>query len=642
MKKRTAFLVIVCLLVIAVAVPGVLSRRARDPETHVISLTAHTYAYSPHRIVVNQGDTIILKPTSKDVTHGFYLDGYNVEFIIKQEGLALLKYDWTDEDGTVHTDWDKVRQVKFVADKAGKFVFRCTQTCGNLHPFMTGELIVRPNRPYIFAVSLSLWLASSLLIGFFARKDTDVRRGRRFNLTRSMPWLTRLVKWRGYHFFILFPSVAIFYLFILSALWGSPVGNRNIAVIIVWILWWFLLKALFVPTGARLWCMICPLPAPAEWLGRKALTAVHYVEKPFRGLHHRYLGQNRDWPKPLRNMWLQNIVFMTMISFGIILITRPVATAIMFLGILVATLVLALFFRRRVFCQYLCPVGGFLGNYAMASMTEIRAVDPDVCRHHKEKSCLTGSPNGWGCAWNQYIGTMNRNNLCGFCMECIKSCPKDNIGIFARPFGEDRRIRGTDEMTNIVIMLVVAIAFSVTMLGPWGVIKDAANVTETGRILPWLVYVGVLWGSALVIVPRLFRLTAKTANRMAGRPAPDREVTLQLAYVLVPVGIFAWIAFSLPPLMINYHYILGVLSDPLGLGWNLFGTADFPFHPLIPGWIPIIQGVLLLAGLYFGIHRGHRAILPLAGTPQRAARLMVLPSLFVLLAINVLLRLYMG
>jgi polyferredoxin len=642
MKKRTAFLIIVSLLVVALAAPVALSRRARTPETHVISLTAHTYAYSPHRIVVNQGDTIILKPTSKDVTHGFYLDGYNVEFIIKQEGIALLRYDWTDEDGTVHTDWDKVRQVKFVADKAGKFVFRCVQTCGNLHPFMTGELIVRPNRPYFFAVSLSLWLAASLLIGFFARKDAVVRPGRRIDLTRFMPWLTRLVKWRGYHFFILLPGVAILYLFILSALWGSPVGNRNIAIIVVWILWWFLLKALFVPTGARLWCMICPLPAPAEWLGRKALTAVHYIEKPFRGLHHRYLGQNRDWPKPLRNMWLQNIVFMAMISFGIILITRPVATAIMFLGILAATLVLALFFRRRVFCQYLCPVGGFLGNYSMASMTEIRAVDPDVCRHHKEKSCLTGSPNGWGCTWNQYIGAMDRNNLCGFCMECIKSCPKDNIGIFARPFGEDRRIRGTDEMTNIVIMLVVAIAFSVTMLGPWGFIKDAANVTETGRILPWLAYVGILWGSALVVVPWLFRWTARAANRMAGRPAPDREVTLQLAYVLVPVGIFAWIAFSLPPLMINYHYILGVLSDPLGLGWNLFGTADFPFHPLIPGWIPIIQGVLLLAGLYFGIHRGHRATLPLAGTPQRAARLMVLPSLFALVAVNVLLRLYMG
>ena len=39
-------------------------------------------------------------------------------------------------------------------------------------------------------------------------------------------------------------SFTVFYLFILSGLWGSPVGNRNIAIIFVWILWWFVLKAI--------------------------------------------------------------------------------------------------------------------------------------------------------------------------------------------------------------------------------------------------------------------------------------------------------------------------------------------------------------------------------------------------------------
>jgi len=29
---------------------------------------------------------------------------------------------------------------------------------------------------------------------------------------------------------------------------------------------------------------------------------------------------------------------------------------------------------------------------------------------------------------------MNRNNYCGLCTECIKSCPKDHIGLFLRPF----------------------------------------------------------------------------------------------------------------------------------------------------------------------------------------------------------------
>ena len=75
-----------------------------------------------------------------------------------------------------------------------------------------------------------------------------------------------------------------------------------------------------------------------------------------------------------------------------ILITRPLATALLFLMILAGTLILGLVFRHRVFCLYLCPVGGFLGTYSMASMSEVRAVDLDVCRQHKDKSCLTGGP----------------------------------------------------------------------------------------------------------------------------------------------------------------------------------------------------------------------------------------------------------
>jgi len=69
---------------------------------------------------------------------------------------------------------------------------------------------------------------------------------------------------------------------------------------------------------------------------------------------------------------------------------------------------------------------------------------------------------------------------------------------------------------------------------------------------------------------------------------------------LCPVGIFAWIAFSLLAIMVNYGYIISVFSDPLGLGWDLLGTADTHFKALIPDWIPVIQGIVLLAGLYQG------------------------------------------
>jgi hypothetical protein len=237
---------------------------------------------------------------------------------------------------------------------------------------------------------------------------------------------------------------------------------------------------------------------------------------------------------------------------------------------------------------------------------------------------------------------MDRNNYCGLCTECIKSCPKDNVGVFVRPFGSDRKLKGYDEMFNVIIMLVVAIAFTITMSGPWSVIKDAANVTESRQITPFLIYVTSIWVAALGLFPGIFALVTRLARRFSGTQESNRTMILRLAYMLIPIGIFAWIAFSLPMLMVNYGYILNVLSDPLGLGWNLLGTADYPFKPFYPEWIPYAQGLILLAGLYLSLSRGYLAIRDIVGDSILRVKVMVLPSLFTLLVVNIFLKLYMG
>jgi len=641
MSKKKLSILLLLIFTLAVCIPLTLHFRQPASRTRYISLEAGKYGYTPARIVVNKGDTVVLRPHTVDVTHGFRLDDYPVELILRK-GAAFQKYSWTDDNGKENIDWDRITETKFVADKSGKFTYRCTQTCGNLHPFMTGELIVRPNTAYHLFVSLSIAVTIGLLMVFGFRPETGFAGFGRINIFKRLPFFTRLVHWRGFPFSLIAPNLIVFYLFILSSFWGSPVGNHNIAIIFVWILWWFMLKAVMVPLGGRLWCAVCPLPAPAEWLSRMRFIGVRYVRKPVARLHHTFTGLQKDWPKGLDNIWLQNLLFLTMISFGIILITRPVATALLFLGILAATLVMTLIFRRRVFCLYLCPVGGFLGTYSMAAMTEVRVVDPQVCNRHKEKPCYAGGPDGWACPWKQYPGKMQRNNYCGLCTECIRSCPKDNVGIFVRPFGSDRVLRGYDEMFNVFIMMVVALAFSVTMLGPWGPIKTAANVTESRQLVPYLLYLAVIWSSALLVFPGLFRLCVAAGRRLSGRPVGQRELLLRTAYMFVPIGIFSWIAFSLPAIMVNYSYILEVLSDPLGLGWNLFGTADFPFSPFIPAWIPPIQGAVLLAGLYLGLSRAYLGIKPVLSSPGARVKALIFPSLMALLVVNILLKLYMG
>ena len=54
--------------------------------------------------------------------------------------------------------------IMFIADQRGKFRYRCSVSCGPLHPFMIGELIVEPNLGFVRAAALAL----VVLAGLFA------------------------------------------------------------------------------------------------------------------------------------------------------------------------------------------------------------------------------------------------------------------------------------------------------------------------------------------------------------------------------------------------------------------------------------------------------------------------------------------
>ncbi|MEM4303465.1 MAG: hypothetical protein QXH32_07245 [Candidatus Caldarchaeum sp.] len=85
----------------------------------------------------------------------------------------------------------------------------------------------------------------------------------RFDLFR-IPLIKWFVRKRWFQFAVITPNLAIFFILMTAGLYGLPVGNKNISVLVVWILWWAALMILLVPLGGRIWCMICPMPAIGE------------------------------------------------------------------------------------------------------------------------------------------------------------------------------------------------------------------------------------------------------------------------------------------------------------------------------------------------------------------------------------------
>ena len=67
----------------------------------------------------------------------------------------------------------KAKEIVFTADRPGKYRYRCSHTCGTLHPFMQGELIVRPNYPFAAGVGGAVGiLISSFVVLFLGERDS--------------------------------------------------------------------------------------------------------------------------------------------------------------------------------------------------------------------------------------------------------------------------------------------------------------------------------------------------------------------------------------------------------------------------------------------------------------------------------------
>ncbi|HIE27568.1 TPA: 4Fe-4S binding protein, partial [Candidatus Poribacteria bacterium] len=287
-------------------------------------IKAKKFSYTPNIIEVNKGDTVRIRLISEDVSHGFYLDGYEISTSAHpgQEG-----------------------SLKFVADKTGKFSFRCSVTCGEFHPYMVGYLKVKTNwRYYLGILPIFIFGIGSLLLTqrrksnpgnssvHEAQSPSDsgyLRQDKlfgiipldwRFELTKYKP-IRALFKSRWFPFIFLVMNLAIFTVILLAGFVGGfSTGNYNFGVMIVWILWWVLLMLFMVPVVGRLWCMVCPFPLIGDWIQRGRLVSVG---------RQRSWGLNKRWPNKWRNLWPLVILFWIATWFSGFFTVRPYATFIL-------------------------------------------------------------------------------------------------------------------------------------------------------------------------------------------------------------------------------------------------------------------------------------------------------------------------
>lgn len=133
LKQWAGFVVLAVLAALILFLP--LPASASPPAERTFHIAASQFAYTPAVLKANAGDRVTIELSATDVVHGLAIDGYD---------LATT------------SDPGQTSRLTFTADKAGSYRFRCTVTCGNLHPFMTGKLQVGMNS--------SLWRGGMLAV----------------------------------------------------------------------------------------------------------------------------------------------------------------------------------------------------------------------------------------------------------------------------------------------------------------------------------------------------------------------------------------------------------------------------------------------------------------------------------------------
>ena len=120
-------------------------------EEKFFEVRAKKFSYNPNIIRVNKGNLVKIRLISEDVTHGMFLDGYgiNTQAHPGQEGY-----------------------IEFVANKTGRYSFRCSVTCGEFHPYMIGYLIVEPNTRFLIYVFLTVSIGLCILLFITLKKKT--------------------------------------------------------------------------------------------------------------------------------------------------------------------------------------------------------------------------------------------------------------------------------------------------------------------------------------------------------------------------------------------------------------------------------------------------------------------------------------
>lgn len=401
------------------------------------------------------------------------------------------------------------------------------QTAAGAFIWVASALVLLPA-----AIFLAVQWLSPQPVATLARKRPPPRALHRIDLLR-VRGLGTLLRSRAARRALQTACFGLAALVILDGWWGPQTPSAtNLAGVLPWTYWrgGVVVGLFFV---GSLFCMACPFTLP-------------------RGLAKRLLGARVAWPRSLRNKWFAVALmigyFASLETLGIW--SSPWLTAWLIAGYFVAAFAVDGIFRGASFCKYVCPAGQFQFTLASISSLDIQARDPHTCQTCRTKDCLRGNANASGCPTDLLVATKRGHWDCTLCMDCVRACPHDNIGLVSTVPGRDLatdplrsslgHLSNRPDVAALACVLVfAAFANAAAMTAP-----VVAGVDRIGVALgSFAIASGLLVGLSITLVPAVLVAIASFSTRaLAGVRAPVRGIAARFSLALLPLGMSMFLA----------------------------------------------------------------------------------------------------
>lgn len=373
----------------------------------------------------------------------------------------------------------------------------------------------------------------------------------------KVPLLGRFLKWKHSRTAMQSVILAIGLVILFDGFFGPQLSPRNVAGVSVWVHWrGFVILALLI--AGNLFCMACPFMLVRK-LSKKLFPA------------------NKIWPSKLHTKWLAALLLIAYFwSYEVFdLWASPWWTAWVAVGYFLAAFIIDGIFKGATFCKNICPIGQFHFVNSLGSPLEIKVKDQKVCASCKTKDCIKGryevqeKKGGLpvlvqnGCELNLFQERKVGNMDCTFCLDCVKACPYDNIGMVTRkPFAEiwaDKFRSSIGYFKNrpdfALLVLVMVFGSLVNALGMISPIYDfevwMAGVLGTTSE-PLVLTIIFLFGMLIIPVALMF-IFAYLMKLVTGAKESLLQLATHYSYALVPIGFGMWAAHYM------FHFFTGAL-----------------------------------------------------------------------------------